>query len=134
MNRKNESVQAKPPSQQLEFAVGEMADEARQKAVESAARVISEKILEHIDKDASIRKMRRDSIAKAREVLASKRSNDKKPSANPKKATRKYKARQEKPKITTEMAVLKPSTRKKKDHGDVAPPAEVPRGSRGADV
>lgn len=111
----------------LDAAVDELAAEAREKAVASAAEVIKGRILDFLDKDAAVRKMRRESIAKARSVLAVKR----KESAKPKKGRTKVK-----PQITTELPPAPAKTTKVKgSRGAVlSPEALHASASRQADV
>lgn len=57
-----------------DVAAEDLAKEVREKAVEVAAQMLANRILDRIEKDAEVRQMRRESIARARDVLATKRS------------------------------------------------------------
>lgn len=84
-------------------AVDEMAQEARSRAVEKASDHLVNQILDQLDKKAAVRKMRQESIARAREMLAAQRDGrvvSAKPQTKTPKATR--------AKVATEPGSLKP--------------------------
>lgn len=75
MPTKPQTTRSAPQLPQIiltDTAVEDLAERVKEMAVEQAAKTIADRILDKVNKDALVRRMRQESVARARQALAKK--------------------------------------------------------------